>query len=106
MKALLINGSRRVASYGLAVTNGINFQGWGLDNIQNIVPVGGLTSQFNTAGSSFFVDQSPTNALATGDSQTFIVNVDHQWHTRSCIRCGRRWSGRIRPAIPPPPSSW
>jgi len=76
MKALLINGSRSVGDYGIAVTNGINFQGWGLDNIQNSVPPDGLTTQFNTAGSSFFVDQSPANALATGDSHTYLVTLD------------------------------
>ena len=35
-----------------------------------------------TAGSSFFVDQSPTNALATGDSHTYIVNID----TNNCAQ--------------------
>jgi subtilisin-like proprotein convertase family protein len=78
LKALLINGSRSVANYGIALTNGINFQGWGLDNIQNCVPAGGLfkTPDSSTEGSSFFVDQNPTNALATGDRHTFIVNMD------------------------------
>jgi alpha-tubulin suppressor-like RCC1 family protein/subtilisin-like proprotein convertase family protein len=76
LKALLINGSRSVANYPLALTNSINIQGWGMDNIQDCVPSGGLINQFNTAGSSFFVDQNPMNALATGDSHTFILNVD------------------------------
>jgi subtilisin family serine protease len=35
LKALLINGSRATGSYAFAVTNGINFQGWGLGNIQD-----------------------------------------------------------------------
>ncbi len=76
LKALLINGSRSVANYPLALTNSINIQGWGLDNIQDCVPSGGLVNQFNTPGSSFFVEQNPTNALATGDSHTYILNVD------------------------------
>ena len=60
------------------MTNGINYQGWGLENIQDCVPVGGLFNQPNgsTTGSSFFVDQSPTNALATGDSHTYLVTVN------------------------------
>jgi subtilisin-like proprotein convertase family protein len=76
MKALLINGSRSLPAYGLAVTNGINFQGWGLDNIQDCVPAGGLVNQLNAPGSSFFVDQNPNTALATGDSHTFLVNIN------------------------------
>jgi hypothetical protein len=76
MKAVLINGSRSTGSYGISPTNTINYQGWGLDNIQDCVPVNGLTYQFNTPGSSFFVDQNPTNALATGDSHTFKVTID------------------------------
>ncbi len=76
LKALLINGARSVTGYALALTNSINFQGWGLDNIQNSVPVGGLVNQFSQPGSSFFVEQNPTNALATGDSHTFIVTID------------------------------
>ena len=76
MKAVLINGTRSILGYEPAVTNGINFEGWGLDNIKSSVPADGLTDfQFNTPGSDFFVDQSPTNALATGDSHTYIVNL-------------------------------
>ncbi len=76
MKAVLINGTRSVGNYGIALTNGINFQGWGLDNIQDCIPPNGLTYKFKTPGSSFFVEQNPTNALATGDSHTFIVTLD------------------------------
>jgi subtilisin-like proprotein convertase family protein len=76
LKALLINGSRSVANYAFAVTNNVNFQGWGLDNIQDCVPVGGITNQFAAATSSFFVDQSVANALATGDSHTYFMTVD------------------------------
>jgi hypothetical protein len=38
--------------------------------------VGGITNQFGAATSSFFVDQSPANALATGDSHTYIVTLN------------------------------
>ena len=76
MKALVINGARAVGDYSISVTNGINYQGWGLGNIQSSIPGGGLTYQYNTAGSSFFVDQSTANALATGDSHTYIVKID------------------------------
>ena len=76
MKALLINGTRSIPGYKPAVTNGINFEGWGLDNIQDCVPVSGLTYQPNTLGSTFFVDQSVTNSLATGDSHTYTVTLN------------------------------
>ena len=35
----------------------------------------GITNQFGQSCSTFIVDQNPTNALATGDSQTFYVSV-------------------------------
>ncbi len=70
LKAMLINGARADGNYTFTVTNDINFQGWGLPNIQNSVPPG-LTNQLNVPCSELFLDQSPTNALATGDSQSF-----------------------------------
>ncbi len=41
-------------------------------------PDGGLfnVADGSTPGSSFFVDQDPNTALATGDSRTFIVNIN------------------------------
>ena len=77
MKALLINGSRPVGNYTYSVTNGINFQGWGQPNIVNSLPYGtGTNTTVPTNGPIFFVDQSPANALATGDSHTYIVTLD------------------------------
>ena len=78
MKALLINGARSLPGNALATTNSVNSQGWGLANIQNCVPLGGLFNQpdGSSPGSSFFVEQNPTSALATGDSHTFIVTID------------------------------
>src|SRR5208283_2358311 len=35
----------------------------------------GMTNQLNSACASFFIDQSPTNALATGDSHTYLVSI-------------------------------
>ena len=84
LKAMLINGSRSGGGYSFAITNGVNFQGWGTVNIANSLP---LTN--NSPGSQiivganpsldqplFFVDQSPTNALATGDSHTYTLTID------------------------------
>ncbi len=66
MKALLINGARPVGNYNFNEADGRNYQGWGLINLPNSVPV---------TNSVFYLDQSPTNALATGDSHTFLVTV-------------------------------
>ncbi len=82
LKALTINGARSVGEYDFQVNNSINLQGWGLPNLENSVPVG-LTN-IPTEGdvnpgpfcSTFFRDQSITNALATGDRETFTVNLN------------------------------
>ncbi len=74
MKALVINGSRSQGSYEFAVTNDINLQGWGLPSLPAILPFG-LSNQISAPCTTFFLDQNPTNALATGQSQTFIVNI-------------------------------
>lgn len=75
LKALLINGSRPTGSYNFQINNTINYEGWGLVNLPNSLPPG-LTSQPGTPADSFYADQSPTNALATGDSHTYIVALD------------------------------
>ncbi len=74
LKAMLINGARAVGNYDFQVANSINYQGWGLVNLPNALPVG-ITNAPDTSAPSFFVDQSPTNALATGDSRTFQVGI-------------------------------
>ncbi len=83
MKAMTINGARVTAGYDFQVNNSINFEGWGLPDLSNSIPAG-LTNQpdlstVNTLGplcSTFFRDQNPTNALATGDSETFTVHLN------------------------------
>ena len=76
MKALLINGARSInGQYDFQVTNSINYQGWGLPNLTNSLPVG-ITSNTSVAAPTFFVDQNTNTALATGDSQTFNISVN------------------------------
>ena len=73
MKALLINGSRPVADrYDLQVDNSINYQGWGLANLPTSIP----TNLNSATASMLMFDQSPTNALATGQKRTYTVTVD------------------------------
>ena len=76
MKALLINGARSVNRlYDFRVRNTINYQGWGLIKLPNSLPP--AITNLNTPGPSsiWLLDQSPTNALATGQSQTRNVTV-------------------------------
>jgi subtilisin-like proprotein convertase family protein len=76
LKAMLINGARPTGVYDLQVNNSINFTGWGLVNLPNSLPTNGPASFNGTTPSPvYFQDQSPTNALATGDSHTFLVTV-------------------------------
>jgi subtilisin-like proprotein convertase family protein len=73
MKALLINGARPTSDqYDLQVQNSINYQGWGLANLATSIPTNALGGG---TGSKLFFDQSPTNALASGQSRTFSVTV-------------------------------
>ncbi len=75
LKALLINGARLGVNYSYEIQNPLNYEGWGLIYLPNSLPPG-MTNQLNAACASFFVDQSPTNALATGDSHTYMVMID------------------------------
>ncbi len=80
MKALLINGARSLGvPYDFGVTNDPNFQGWGLVNLPTTIP-GTLTNAGAPATSMLVFDQSPTNALATGQSFTrfFTVSTNAQ----------------------------
>jgi len=83
LKAMLINGARPTGLYNLQVNNSINFVGWGLVNLPNSLPTNNPASFNGTTPSAiYFQDQSPTNALATGDRHTFLVTV--QTTRRSC----------------------
>ena len=75
LKAMLINGARPTGAYDLQVQNNINFEGWGLINLPDSLPPG-VTNRADANCSSFFIDQNPTTALATGDSHTFLVTIN------------------------------
>ena len=74
MKALLINGARAFGNYDFGISPELNFQGWGLINLPNSLPIG-LTNITASTNTIFFVDQNPTNALATGMSHTRFVTL-------------------------------
>jgi subtilisin family serine protease/subtilisin-like proprotein convertase family protein len=76
LKALLLNGSRPVSSaYDLHVRSVFNYQGWGLFDLTNSLPQA-LSPAAKVAPEDWplqFMDQSPTNALATGRSHAYRV---------------------------------
>jgi subtilisin-like proprotein convertase family protein len=76
LKAMLINGARSDGNYDFQVQNSINYQGWGLINLPDSLPLGITTNPAATSKSMLVLDQSPTTALATGDSHTFLVKVN------------------------------
>jgi subtilisin-like proprotein convertase family protein len=80
LKAMLINGSRSVGSYTYGITNGNNFQGWGLPSLPNSLPLTTSNRPVIPNGVNpmplFFVDQSPLTALATGDAHTYLVTLN------------------------------
>lgn len=72
MKAMLINGSRTLGDqYDFSVQKlTANEQGWGMPNITNCIP----PSMTNSNPSMLLVDQSSSNALATGQYQTYTIS--------------------------------
>jgi subtilisin-like proprotein convertase family protein len=74
LKAMLINGAQATGLYNYQVQNTLNYEGWGAMNLPDSLPPG-FTNQLNAACSTYVQDQNPTNALATGDSQTWLVQT-------------------------------
>ena len=80
MKALLINGARTINNnlYGFQVADSPNYQGWGCINLINSLPAGlsnAATQPPSIPAAMQIFDQSPTNALATGQSHTRLVRL-------------------------------
>jgi len=78
LKAMIINGAREVGNYPFAVTNTVNDMGWGLIHLPNSLPFSTNSSGLIVTNTSiFFSDQSPSNALATGDTHTYAVGLSN-----------------------------
>ena len=77
MKALLINSAASVdARYDHNVRGSVNHQGWGLPNLGRAVPA--LADDNRTDEAAWpmrFIDQSLTNALATGESRSWEITL-------------------------------
>lgn len=90
MKAMLINGARSASSaYNLEVNSSVNHQGWGLANLRTSLPTS--TDPAGTSGSFLFFDQSPTNALATGQTHARNVTLSAN-STNSPLRITLVWT--------------
>lgn len=77
MKALLINGARSLSSrYNLEVRPQINYQGWGLPALTNIIPAV-LTNLLDQPEEwpVRWLDQHPTNALATAETHQYDLTI-------------------------------
>src|ERR1019366_44991 len=76
MKALLINGARPLTTPGaFQAQTSTNFQGWGLINLTNSLPVGLSNSFVQAAAPMQIFDQNSDDALATGQSHTRFVSL-------------------------------
>jgi len=81
LKALLINGARSANPiYDLDTRPIINYQGWGAVNLTNSLPAA-LTTNSAEARKAWplqFFDQSPTNAIASGDIHIYDLVVTNE----------------------------
>lgn len=78
LKAILINGARSLGpQYDLQVRNTINYQGWGLVSLTNSLPIT-LTNSLDKPELRpvAWLDQTPTNALATGQTNRYMLTLD------------------------------
>ncbi|HEV2694505.1 MAG TPA: S8 family serine peptidase, partial [Verrucomicrobiae bacterium] len=94
LKAMVINGARLTGNYQFAVTNTLNYEGWGQVNLPNSVPAA-LTNTVLSVSNGvpmFFVDQSPTNALATGDRRTYNITFPNAAARQQPLRITLAWT--------------
>jgi subtilisin-like proprotein convertase family protein len=90
LKGLLINGARSLGTlydFNTQPSAG-NEQGWGLVNIQNSLPA----SMTNANSSLWFLDQSPTNALSTGQSASYRIRTADGNASNSPVRVTLVWT--------------
>jgi subtilisin-like proprotein convertase family protein len=92
LKALLINGARVTGSYKFAVTNAINYQGWGLPKLTNSIPAALTNTALGANRPLFFLDQSPTNTVMTGDRRTYNVTVPTAAARAQWLRVTLAWT--------------
>ena len=107
LKALLINGARSSGTlYDFQIDPLINFQGWGVPNLNHSLPTNLLQTADNRSSSLQFFDQDPDRALATGGvhvlgskrlhhgARAFPLRVSLVWTRSSRKSCGRHQTGQ------------
>jgi subtilisin family serine protease len=76
LKALLINGSRSSGTiYDYQIDPLVNYQGWGLPNLNNSMPQSFFETDDNHTSSVQFFDQDTERSLGTGDSVSWDLNI-------------------------------
>lgn len=76
LKALLINGSNPSGNqYSRREPYGVNYQGWGVPNMTNLIPAA-LTNEMDSGTwPLWFEEQSMSNALSTGEAWEKTIQV-------------------------------
>ena len=93
LKALLINGARSSGTlYDFQIDPLINFQGWGLPNLNNSLPTNLLQQADNKGSSLQFFDQDPERALATGENISWDLNVSTNGARAFPLRVSLVWT--------------
>ena len=76
LKALLINRAHSLSpAYDLQTRRAINYQGWGIPELPWVLPPALTNSTDETDWPVRWVDQNPTNALATGEVHTYELKI-------------------------------
>jgi subtilisin family serine protease/subtilisin-like proprotein convertase family protein len=92
MKALLINGARRLGpNYDYAVKNYVNHQGWGLINLTNSARAS-MTPGSESSWTIQVFDQDPTNAIVTGMTHTRLVSASPATNKETALRITLVWT--------------
>lgn len=76
LKALLINRAHSLGpAYNFEVRNLVNYQGWGIPELPLVLPTALTNSTDEADWPVRWLDQSPTNAVATGEIQTYDLKL-------------------------------
>ncbi|MBT5928327.1 MAG: S8 family serine peptidase, partial [Verrucomicrobia bacterium] len=93
LKALLINGARSSGTvYDYQIDPLINYQGWGLPNLNNSMPQSFLETEGNRTSSVQFFDQDPERAIATSDSVSWNLNISTNGARAFPLRVSLVWT--------------
>jgi hypothetical protein len=93
LKALLINGARSSGTiYDYQIDPLVNYQGWGLPNLNNSMPQNFFETDDNATSSVQFFDQDTERALGTGDSVSWDLNISTNGARAFPLRVSLVWT--------------